>query len=149
MKKPILIALAAILASNACKKDNSNPNNQTPTIIGQWYDAKDVYTITKNGITTTVDTQSFNRTVTTLFNSNGTGVGNDAYFKSNFSYKTTSGSLQFTQTIHIDSAGVQVPYKSTWNVPIKKLTNNSLELYFVIGPDNTGYSENHDVTYSR
>ena len=149
MKTTILICLFALMAFTACKKANSN--NQSPTITGQWYDVKDIYTVTdKNGVTTTVDTQSFNHTDKVLFNSNGSGTGADAYFTSNFSYKVTSNNLQFTQTMYIDSMNVQVPYKSTWNVPIKKLTSNSLELYFVIGPDQSdGHSENHDVSYSK
>lgn len=145
MKKVLLIASVAICFG--CSKSTEKPktNNPSVQITGKWYDVKDVYSTTKNGITTIVDTQLFNRTKSILFNSDASGTGNDAYFNNSFTYSIASNNLQLTETTTINS----IPQTFTWSVPIKKIDNNTLELYFVIGPDNTGYSENHDVTYSR
>lgn len=147
MKKPILICLMAILALSACKKGSSNPSTSA-TITGRWYYKSTIYTVTKNGITIPVDTEKSNGNYYVSFNSDGTGSSTDSdYFTPTFLYKVASSNLLLTETRYIDSANGQVPNTDTFSIPIKKLTNNTLEIYVVTG--SPGDIENYDVTYSR
>lgn len=143
MKKNSIVCLLAILAFNACKKQSSN--NPTAVITGKWYYTSTIYTVTKNGTTTPVDTEKSNQNLYVLFNSNGTGSSNDNdYFGHNFSYKIISNNLQVTQTDTVNSTS----YVVTSNIPIKKLTNNMLEI-LIVDTINNNDIENYDVTYSR
>jgi len=142
MKKLLLTALIAG-SFIGCKKDKPQTN---VSIVGKWYDVRDIYSLTANGSTTIVDTTSFNKTANILFNSDGSGVGNDANISQSFNYKVSADSLNLTETI---STSPGQPHTTIANVTVKKLSANSLELFFSTGPDIDNGIENHDVTYTR